>query len=167
MKKFWLKILLVIVLTGIVIQFIPVDRTNPPVDAAQTLTATPEVAAILERSCYDCHSNQTVWPWYSYVAPVSWLVASDVDEGREHLNFSEWEGYSERKKIGALDEIFEEVAEGEMPLSVYLITHGDAKVSTAELTILRDWTSSLMSELADASESSAVDEAISKPEDEE
>ncbi len=117
------------------IQFIPVDRSNPPVVA--DLEAPIEVKSILKRSCYDCHSNEVVWPWYSYVAPVSWLVAHDVEEGREELNFSEWHRYAGDPEMK--EEIVEEVAEGEMPLGIYLALHRDAVVSPSELTILRQW----------------------------
>ena len=78
------------------IQFVPVVRENPPITAP--LAAQAELAQVLERSCYDCHSNQTRWPWYASVAPVSWLVARDVDRGRHELNFSAWDGYSTVKK---------------------------------------------------------------------
>ena len=80
----------------------PVDRENPPVTG--DIGAPSEVDAILRTSCYDCHSNETVWPWYSYLAPASWLVAEDVEHGREHLNFSEWTSYESGKRIHKLEE---------------------------------------------------------------
>lgn len=95
-------------------QWVPVDRDNPPV--LGEIESPPEVHAILERSCYDCHSNQTRWPWYSRMAPVSWLVASDVHEGREHLNFSAWRSDSTDKRHELREEIRKNVEEGEMPL---------------------------------------------------
>jgi hypothetical protein len=116
-------------------QLILVDRSNPPV--ASDLDAPIEVKTILKRSCYDCHSNEVNWPWYSYVAPVSWLVVHDVKEGREELNFSEWgkhSGNSEMKK-----EIIEEIAEGEMPLPIYLIAHPKASISEQEFAVLKQW----------------------------
>ncbi len=82
------KILIIFIVVAIGIQFIPTDRSNPPV--THELQASPEVMAILERACYDCHSNETVWPWYSKVAPVSWQISSHVVVGRRHVNFSEW-----------------------------------------------------------------------------
>ncbi|MDH5429724.1 MAG: heme-binding domain-containing protein, partial [Nitrospirota bacterium] len=83
-----------IVLIGI--QFIPVNRTNPPME--EEIVALPDVKAILKRACYDCHSNETIWPWYSQVAPASWLLAWDVAEGREELNFSTWNRYTQKKR---------------------------------------------------------------------
>lgn len=135
MKKI-LKII-VIALFGVflALQFVPVDRSNPPV--VSDLEAPVEVKSILKRSCYDCHSNEVNWPWYSYVAPVSWLVAYDVKEGREELNFSEWNRYANDSDMK--EEIVEEVAEGEMPLGIYLAIHRDAAVSSSELATLRQW----------------------------
>lgn len=116
-------------------QLVPVDRSNPPV--ITDLEAPIEVKSLLQRSCYDCHSNQVNWPWYSYVAPVSWLVAHDVSEGRAELNFSEWNQYAQDREMR--EEIYEEVAEGEMPMKIYLLTHPDAAVSESELAFLRQW----------------------------
>ncbi len=127
----------VIVIAGIGIQFIPVDRTNPPITA--TIEAPPEVMTILRRACFDCHSNETVWPWYSYVAPVSWLVASDVDEGREELNFSQWDAYSPDRCAHKIKECGEEVAEGEMPLWFYLPTHPEAQLTQTDVKTIVDW----------------------------
>ena len=87
---------LVLILAVIGIQFVPVNRMNPPVTGE--IGAPEKVMAILHRSCYDCHSNKTVWPWYSYVAPISWLVADDVHEGRRHMNFSEWNTYNTKRR---------------------------------------------------------------------
>ncbi len=122
------------------IQFIPVDRSNPPVGTE--MPAPPEVRAILQRSCYDCHSNQTVWPWYSRVAPVSWLVAYDVRKGREELNFSEWGHVSPEEEDYIRFEIVEEIEEGEMPLPVYLRMHPKARPTAEETAILRNWAES-------------------------
>jgi hypothetical protein len=120
------------------IQLVPVDRSNPPV--VSDLEAPLEVKRILQRSCYDCHSNEVNWPWYSYVAPVSWLVSYDVKEGREQLNFSEWNKYASDGEMK--EEIIEEISEGEMPLPIYLITHQNASVSQQELSTLRQWAGS-------------------------
>lgn len=92
---------------------------------------------ILRKSCFDCHSNETVWPWYSNVPPMSLLVNFDVKEGREHLNFSEWETMSMDDKMEALEESLEEAEEGEMPLPPYLITHPDAKLTSEQMAILK------------------------------
>src|SRR5229473_7784685 len=104
-------------------QFVRPARTNPAVDESQTIFArtqmTPPVAAILDRSCRDCHSNKTVWPWYSNVAPVSWWVIGHVNDGRQMMNLSEWGRYDQRKQEKKLLQICDEVTDGAMPLSVY------------------------------------------------
>ena len=98
-----------------------------------------EVKEILRTSCYDCHSNETVYPWYSYVAPVSYLVADDTRHGRQDLNFSTWESLDKIEKAEMLHEIAEEVEEGEMPLEIYTVTHGDAKLSKEQRELIEDW----------------------------
>ena len=129
-----------IALVGLLVlaQFVPVDRTNPPV--VEEVDARVEVRAVLERACYDCHSNETVWPAYSYVAPVSWLVARDVHEGREHLNYSEWNRYSAEEQFELAEETREEIDEGEMPMDLYLLLHPEAKLSAEDRALLRSWT---------------------------
>lgn len=131
----WVVLGVVVVLVGM--QFVPVDRSNPPVTAE--VPAPPEVRAVLRRACYDCHSNETTWPWYGRVAPVSWLVARDVHEGREELNFSTWDQYTSRQQVEKLKESWEEVEEGEMPLWFYLPVHRDAVLSDADRAALRNW----------------------------
>jgi hypothetical protein len=119
------------------IQLMPVDRSNPPITAE--VPAPPEARAVLRRACYDCHSHETVWPWYSRIAPVSWLIASDVREGREELNFSTWDQYTTKQQIEKLKESWEEVEEGEMPLWFYLPVHRDAVLSDKDRATLRQW----------------------------
>jgi hypothetical protein len=126
-----------VVAVGAGIQLVPVDRSNPPVSG--TVDAPAEVMAVLRKACFDCHSNETSWPWYSYVAPVSWLVAHDVEEGRKELNFSAWASLEAKKRAHKRKEVWEEVAEGEMPLRPYLLTHPQAKLDAAELETLRVW----------------------------
>ena len=116
------------------IQFVPVARTNPPIEAS--VEAPPEVTAILRRACFDCHSNETVWPPQAYVAPVSWLVASDVKEGRGELNFSRW-GPDQVKRTAK--ELQKEVEKKDMPPFLYLLAHPEAKLSAADRTALVDW----------------------------
>lgn len=125
-----LKIFGLLAVTIIVIQFIPVNLTNPPVETE--LSTSPEIKAILKRSCYDCHSHETVWPWYSQVAPVSWLLAWDVTEGRGELNFSTWNRYSSKKISKKMKEIVEELKEGEMPPRFYLPLHPEAGLSESD-----------------------------------
>ena len=112
----------------LVLQIIPAsaERSNPPV-TAEPAWDSPRTRELFQRTCGDCHSNRTVWPWYSRVAPISWLVVSDVAEGREHLNVSEWD----RRQRHA-DEAAEELREGEMPLRLYVLTHREARLSPAE-----------------------------------
>ena len=118
----------------LVAQLVPYgrDHSNPPVvrEPAWNTAATRELAAT---ACFDCHSNQTSWPWYSSVAPMSWLVQSDVDEGRSILNFSEW-----NRPQGEADEIAEAVREGEMPPLQYTLIHADARLSEAQKRALAD-----------------------------
>lgn len=130
----------------IIIQFIPVDlpenNSDHSKDMVQTENAPDEVKFILSKSCYDCHSNQTVYPWYSRVAPVSWLVAKDIREARDEMNFSEWAELSKRKKIKMLNELAEEVEEKKMPLKIYTVVHRDAILTDEEISIIKSWTKS-------------------------
>jgi hypothetical protein len=119
------------------IQLIPVDRSNPPVEAEVPAPAT--IREILRTSCYDCHSNESAWPWYAYVAPVSWLVADDVHEAREHMNFSTWNEYDEDERIELFEEIWEEVEDGEMPLWFYVPLHPEAELAEREKRLLHSW----------------------------
>ncbi len=119
------------------IQLVPVDRSNPP--SEEEVPASPEARAVLKRACYDCHSNEVVWPWYAHVAPVSWLVARDVEEGREAVNYSTWNRLSVGDRRELLEESWEETEEGEMPLWFYLPLHPEAKLSAADLALLEQW----------------------------
>ena len=110
------------------IQLVPYGRShdNPPV-VQEPRWDQPETRALAVRACFDCHSNETRWPWYTHVAPASWLVQRDVDEGREALNFSEWQ--RTYKEAG---ESAQTVDEGEMPLQTYVLIHPEARLSLAE-----------------------------------
>ena len=118
-----------VLLLGVGIQVVPYgrDHTNPPV-VQEPQWDTPKTRALFMRACADCHSNETKWPWYSNIAPVSWLVQHDVDEGREHFNVSNW--LHQKKNKG--DEAAEEVREGDMPPLVYLPAHPEARLSKIE-----------------------------------
>jgi len=105
------------------------------------------IRTTLKTSCYDCHSNQTVYPWYSYVAPVSWLVVKDIKEGRDKVNFSEWGTLKKRSKIKVLSNMADEVESGDMPLPVYLIMHRDAKLDENTRQDLIKWTDQLIEEI--------------------
>ncbi len=133
-------IIIVIIVILIGIQFVPVSKTNPPVTGE--IKAPNDVMQILRTSCYDCHSNEVNWPWYSNVAPMSWLVAYDVDEAREHMNFSEWASYSADDKAEDIEEIWEEVEEGHMPLWYYLPLHPETKLSDADKQTIKVWVES-------------------------
>ncbi|MCB9854027.1 MAG: heme-binding domain-containing protein [Phycisphaerales bacterium] len=128
-----------ILIAGAAIQFVPVDKTNPRITS--DIPAPPEVKAVLRQSCYDCHSHETTWPWYSRIAPVSWLIANDVNEGREKLNFSTWDRYDAGKQAHKIHEIWEEVEKGEMPLWFYEPLHPEAKLTSEDLAILKAWAS--------------------------
>jgi cbb3-type cytochrome oxidase cytochrome c subunit len=130
--------MLMIVLVAI--QFVPVDRTNPPIETE--VPATAEVRSILRRACYACHSNETVWPWYSRIAPVSWLVTHDVHEGREKMNLSTWNQYTAKQQVRTLKECRDAVAESEMPPWQYLPLHSEARLSAADRAALRAWSQS-------------------------
>jgi hypothetical protein len=104
-----------------------------------SLTLTPEITALLKRSCMDCHSNETVWPWYSYVAPMSWLVERDVHRGRDHMNLSEWQQYSWKQQEKLLADIASAVKNAEMPLPQYTLVHRRARLSDAERDMVYQW----------------------------
>jgi len=108
--------------------------------ARSEVNADSSVKPLLKRACYDCHSNQTVWPWYSSLAPVSWLIGSDVKEGRGHLNFSEWGSYSADTRGHKLKEIAEEVEGKGMPPWYYSMMHGDSRLSPEERSQIKNWT---------------------------
>jgi hypothetical protein len=119
-------------------QAIRIDRSNPPVRSE--ISAGPTIQPILRRVCYNCHSDETVWPWYSGVAPVSWLVGNDVKEGRRHLNFSEWGTYDSAIQLHKLEGIAEEVQAGEMPPWYYSLVHRDARLTPSERSRILAWT---------------------------
>lgn len=133
------KTTLIIIAALILIQFIPLDRDNPPAADGAEIILPADIEKIIKNSCYDCHSNNTVWPWYSNVAPVSWLVVYNVQQAREELNFSEWNSYSEKRMNYKLKELVEEIEEDEMPLSSYLLLHGDAQLSEGQKEMLMNW----------------------------
>ena len=138
MKWQWKKMVPILaVVLFVAIQLVPVNRSNPPVEA--DFDAPEAVAAVLRTACYDCHSNETRWPWYSYVAPVSWLVAHDVEEARSEFSFSHWGQLGEHERNELREEIWEEVEEGEMPLAIYRLMHSEASLSQDQLDTLRDW----------------------------
>ena len=143
MKKFfrWTAISLVVLFAGA--QFVRPAKTNPATDESRALEQhvpmNEEVKATLKRACYDCHSNETKWPLYSQVAPVSWFVIDHVNHGRRHLNFSDWSGYNKPAQAENLRLIQETVRLGAMPLSSYLLAHSEAKLSHEDKIRLGEW----------------------------
>lgn len=148
------RIALGVVIVLAAIQLVRPDRTNPPVTATETVQAAasvpPGVNAILRRSCFDCHSSETRWPWYSAVAPMAWGVANHVKEGRAQLNFSQWGTYPARKRVALLEKMCDEVREGGMPLTQYLWLHRDATLSEADWKSVCDWSTEEADRLAAA-----------------
>jgi Haem-binding domain len=129
-----MKLLKWILLAVILIQLVPYGHThtNPPV-SSEVLWNSPQTRDVFHRACFDCHSNETVWPWYANVAPVSWLLARDVNGGRTHLNFTEWDHAQKHAK-----DVAEQVKEGEMPPWFYRPMHPASRLSDAEKRALED-----------------------------
>jgi hypothetical protein len=149
-KVKWILGALVIVLA--LLQLTNPVRTNPPVvhDLAATNPPPAEITALLRAACYDCHSSETKWPLYSRIAPASWLVVSDVNEGREHLDFSDWPDDSTRaaKKLDRINEVLDY---REMPPKKYTLLHPDARLTEAQRKQLMDWADSAAGRLRDGS----------------
>ncbi len=124
----------------LVIQLIPVSYEEPKkTDPAQEMKAPPQIMAIFKRSCYDCHSNETVLPWYSHIAPLSWSMSRHVDLGKKWLNFSIWESYTPEEKDKKMEEIYNAVFVA-MPLRSYVSFHPEAELTQEERKMIRDWT---------------------------
>jgi hypothetical protein len=143
MKKIirWTAISLLVLFVGA--QFVRPAKTNPAMDESraleQQIQMNEEVKATLKRACYDCHSNETKWPLYSQVAPISWFVIDHVNHGRRHLNFSDWARYDKQRQAEQLKEIQETVRAGAMPLASYLLAHSEAKLSDDDKKAIGDW----------------------------
>lgn len=130
------KTLIYIILGGLVlfglIQLIPIDRSSPAV-TREPNWSSPQARALVKANCFDCHSNETTWPWYSYVAPVSWLIKFDVVRGRANFNFSEWD-----RKPGNLNEMIENIDRGSMPPLQYTLIHSETRLNTQQKQALTD-----------------------------
>ena len=153
MKK-TLKIIAVVLFAAFVaVQFYRPSKINPPIVETETLEATTQVPenvrAILKRSCSDCHSNETIYPWYSNISPFSWLLADHIEEGRRELNYSVWNTYSAKKKRHKFEEICEQITSGEMPHNQYLWLHADAQLSEEDKKIVCDWAETEKAKIAD------------------
>jgi hypothetical protein len=142
-KKKLVWIIAILVACAVAAQFYQPDRTHPPADPALDLaqhTPVPrEVHQLLRQACYDCHSYETIWPWYGRISPVSWFLAKDVTQGRRHLNFSLWGKYPVKRRETALGEIREQLAAGTMPLAPYVMMHSEAKLDSAARQQIIAW----------------------------
>ena len=145
MKKLLLRIFFALLGAFVVGQLFRPELTNPKSDPALSIKSypgvPPEVIAKMEVACFDCHSNDTQWPWYSHLTPVNYLIADDVNSGRRRVNFSEWNNYSTGKLKSILDNIYDQVYNHEMPLKKYQWMHPQAKLTDAELKMICDWAS--------------------------
>ncbi len=153
-KKLTLKnIGIGLVVLLLVSQLFRIDKTNkasaPEKDFLVISQADSEITSLLKNSCYDCHSNQVTYPWYTNIAPVSWWIKHHINEGSHHLNFSEWGDYSGRKADHKLKECVEMVEEGEMPMTSYTLIHGTAKLSKEQQSRLIEWFNSLRTHESD------------------
>jgi len=152
MKRYLKIALIAIAVIFLGIQLVRIDRSNPPVVSSQSIEsqmAIPgDVSEILGRSCNDCHTHKTAYPWYSQVAPVSWWLRNHISDARRHLNMSEWGTYEPKKQAHKLEEICDEVRSGNMPLPSYLWIHRDSVLSEADKDALCSWTESERKRLA-------------------
>ena len=133
------RALFIFLIIFIVMQFIRPDRTNIAVEKSMEIQTPVEVTQIFQSACYDCHSNETRWPWYSEISPFAWVISNHVTQGRKALNFSIWENYSEEEKKEHLKDIYRTVY-ASMPLQSYLWIHDDAILTKEQRTLIRDWT---------------------------
>jgi len=137
MRKLLSYFIICLLAAFLIIQFVPVKMNNP--DVTYDIPTTPAVKSVLRRACYECHSNQTMWPWYSKIAPVSWMISSDIIKGRKALNYSEWDRYTNSEKIKQIRESWEEVSEGEMPPYIYIKMHPESKLTVRDRNLLHEW----------------------------
>lgn len=137
------KIAISVLILLIIFQFFRIDKTIKPIDETIDFISltkpSDEIATILKVSCYDCHSNQNIYPWYTNIAPISWWIKSHINEASHHLNFSEWGNYSTKRKDHKLEECFEMIEENEMPMTSYTLIHGEAKLSDSQKNTLIKW----------------------------
>lgn len=129
------KIFYLLILLFVTIQFFQIDKTNPKIDESQDFikihNPSPEIAEKIKASCYDCHSNESKYPWYTNIQPVGWWVKNHIDEGKHHLNFSEFDSYSAKRQSHKMEECYELIEEDEMPLKSYTIAHKEAILDDA------------------------------------
>ena len=156
-KLIWTGVSLAVVFA--LLQLANPPRTNPPAPPGHDVSATnpppPEIAALLHAACYDCHSDQTKWPWYSHVAPVSWLVASDVRNGRARINFSDWPNEHPDWAARRWEDISDELDHREMPPAKYTLLHPAARLTGAQRQELIQWADAQAAKLKSSSQASA------------
>lgn len=133
------RTLLIILLVFLAMQLIQTEKVNKSTPKELEIKAPENIMTMLKNACYDCHSNEVNWPWYSNIAPFSWIIDSHVSHGRNALNFSEWENYTEKEKKKELKEIFR-TAYISMPLADYIRFHEEADLTREQRTMIRDWT---------------------------
>ncbi|MDX9960201.1 MAG: heme-binding domain-containing protein [Aliarcobacter sp.] len=134
------RALLIFFIIFVLMQFIQVNTQNIAVEKnLEIKVENPEIYAILKTSCYDCHSNETIWPWYSKIAPFSWVVSNHVTQGNNALNFSIWENYTQEEKDKKLKDIYR-TAYASMPLPSYIFAHEEADLTKEQRNMIRDWT---------------------------
>ncbi len=147
MKKIIKKLPLLLLILFVAIQFVPTEKENPKTDVEIEMFFLEDTKdttkKLIVSACYDCHSNEVIYPWYSNIAPVSWWIVDHVEHARHHLNFSEWGNYSNEDKAEITEEAAEEVEEGEMPLKPYVLMHSNAKLSEEEVHELEEYFNSL------------------------
>ncbi len=145
------KILFILLGLLIIIQFFGIDRSNPPVEPEMDflyLNAPPvEIGLQIKAACYDCHSHETKYPWYTNIAPVSWWIKGHIDEGRENLNFSTWSNYAPDRRAHKVEEAMEEVKEGHMPLDSYIWMHPEADLTEADREAMAAWFAELYEQM--------------------
>lgn len=138
--KIFKKILFWCLVGFALIQFIPTDKVNKPVDRKVNFVdakkTPPKIRRLIKDACYDCHSDETVYPGYAYIAPISWSVKSHINEGREHLNFSIWETYNQDLKKSMLEKSAQTIQNKTMPMPGYMVYHKEANLSEAERMLL-------------------------------
>lgn len=140
MKNTLLVLLFVFIVLPLGIQLIPVSRDNPPVDPALALKPDPAIEPILKKACYDCHSHETIWPWYSKWAPVSWFITTNVKNGRKAMNFSTWnELNGTKERIDQLHEIKRLTSRRVMPMALYTWQHPTATLNWDEIDAIGVW----------------------------
>ena len=118
----------------------PREKAQPHQQLLAGARVSPDVLSVIDRACRDCHSDHVRYPWYSYVAPISWLVEHDIAEGRRHLDFSRWTEYTVVRRERSLSEIANQVRDGGMPLPIYAAVHPAARLSQAERDTVFEWT---------------------------